>query len=207
MIRIYLDWNIFKYLKEPEKLKEKTAEVLQLKSLLDKYENYITLCYSPAHVRDLMNKNLSNFNDDRVQSDFALIDSLTTNYLSYSEGNMRLLVGFSKNALLEDKFFYETYLFYENTLKDINIHELFSKETQYFFKDLDIKEDNTTFSSLFNDLVNNLKINKIDLSTIPLYQKFFYEYLRKEDSKIFVNDACNFVISLLANHSVWKNLR
>jgi hypothetical protein len=221
MIRIYLDWQIFKYLKEPEKYAEKSVEIQQLKSLLDSYENYITLCYSPAHIKDLTNKNLDKLQDERLQSDLECINQITKgNYLFYDGEKIILLIGNSINALntvnldIEGLFSIDS-LFgdfgdakfdtwdFGNIDDKINLKSLIEKYN-IDTHNKSIREVINLITSFLPPLIDNFSDFKL---SSQIYKKFFYDTLKTGNNRDLITNYIQFLGHLHMDWLVWQNIK
>jgi len=162
--KIMLDWNVIKYLKEPEKIKEseKKKKVETLKKILAilKYKGYkIPFCKS--HLADLR-KSFSLENENLVKEDLKFLENLSDCY--YIDHEHKL----GKTKLLENEE-YKKYFDIIKAQEEKNIKFVTSIENlNYEFKKIDI-EKNPLFSDLVEENNEKIEYSKIleYLNTIP----------------------------------------
>lgn len=162
--KIMLDWNVIKYLKQPEKIEElekkKKVEILNKILARLKYRgDKIPFCKS--HLADLR-KSFSLENEDLVKEDLKFLENLSVCY--YIDYEHKL----GKTKLLENEE-YKKYFDVIKAQEETNIKFVTPIENlNYEFKSSDI-EKNPLFSHLVDENNEKIKYSKIFeyLNTIP----------------------------------------
>lgn len=217
MVRIYLDWQIFKYLKEPAKYAEKEIEIRQLKSLLDGYSSHITLCYSPAHIKDLTNKNLDKLQDERLQSDLDFMTELTKqHFLNYENDIMTPCIGNANEVMQEMNLDIAKGFDINNLLGasgNLDLTTLNDPKLIQILQDMGINMEEKTLNDAFKSYFEKLSISEFSdfakgVQQTVFYQNVFQETLQTGNQYSLFKDFLKMMQNILDDtSSAWKEMR
>ncbi|PRD56776.1 hypothetical protein [Sphingobacterium gobiense] len=190
MIRIYLDWSIISYLKQPE--------FSRLKAFIEENKHRFLFPYSAAHFSDLM-KSYS-MNNVYFQTDLKNLEWLSNKHLLHWEDN------FVQPKFCTPKDYFESYD------RDLDITPMF--DINKLFNDLDkgLEESGLiSFKSIFSSL-------KKILATIPsglditednkkIVNTMFPDLTVNSNHWDLMKQSGNMLLSLITDRLYYKNLR
>ena len=229
MIRVYFDWNIFSYLRNPQ-----TENVFSIKRYIQDNHNTILLVYSPAHLQDLKRSYFTSETGRlETKKDLEILSDLTRdNCLCYNLTD-KTVFPYIKNpwAYFNEIFIDDSQdnLFdFENVFdKDDPLGELWHaywkllcsiptgiefdewekipKEYSFIKEAFRTTKDNNTFGSLMHDIENLIQDTK-------RFEKVFKEVRSVTNQNLKINSDCSqwgdpfeYLNILLKNSPLQKN--
>lgn len=160
---IYLDWNVFKYMKNNRsKYKELDEE---FSKLIDKIKKRYRIPISPAHIKDRMSRFSETYIED-VREDFAFVDSVCEGYFIGNIPNKNDQLGLVKADI---KNCYVDYMNEKENLENdesfasfisdcvINPNSVSSSHPMYYYlKDNqgNVKDFDTFLEKMYKDIFN-----------------------------------------------------
>lgn len=170
---IYLDWNVFQYIKHEAISEKKHINAVEFKKLIKKLSNKYIFPYSEAHLRDLAISN----NEHYVNEDLKFIENISNNYVLGFIENEKIVI--QKDYIDIKKFFDEIKLnireelnrelvldFKTNNSYSISIDEVSNDD---LFKPFIEQNNGILDNEVFRDFIINMYQN-IDNS--DFYKKF-----------------------------------
>ncbi|NQV17203.1 MAG: hypothetical protein HQ534_01475 [Armatimonadetes bacterium] len=188
MIRVYFDWNVFSYLKEPEykKLKQKVEELSYA----------IQFPYSPAHFQDLM-KSYDKNNDSNkyFYEDLNLLEKLSKTHLLRWEGTRTVPL------MATPKEYFES----NKNLEDISIDiEKAFNDVDELSEEYGIPKISKLMKSLFKMQPLGFEINNDNKDAI---NKMFPNINSESTMWDFMKDMGQFSDKLLKDKNYYKDIR
>ncbi len=192
-MRVYFDKQVISYL-----FKQKEPKYVDLYEKLLKSKNYITFCYSQAHIEDLRNDK-SDIKFDELNFMKELVDD---NYICYN--------AIDKSTLPYLAFPIEAFSEHENIFDHIT-------SLNQLFEGLETEKYNNVQNTFIKSAKDYLKETKLDfsfinLNDIPIEHRGVFEnvlpFLGKALSfDDFFKLAHNGMNSLLNNNNIYRGLR
>lgn len=171
MFRVYLDWNVFSYLRQKG---DKEEPFISLQSFLNRSKERILLVYSPAHLQDLKR---SYFQSEKgkieTEKDLEILEKMTDSHCLYEEhkGQSTSPMGINPKEYFSD-------LLDNDDLFDFDFENLISEE------------DDPKIASLWKSYIGLMKLmpSGIDLNELDKLPKK-YQGLKKYLSNTSENNS------------------
>lgn len=177
---IYLDWNIFQYMKHQTIVENKHINGVEFKALIEQLSNKYSFPYSEAHLKDL---EISN-NEDYIEEDLKFIKNISKNQVLGFIENEKIVI--KQNYIDIRKFFDEIRI---SVQEELNQTLNFNFETNNSYN-ISINEmNNDDLLKPFIEQNNGILDNKVFGNfLIKMYQEIdnpdFYKKFRVQVNQI-----------------------
>lgn len=195
MIRVYLDWNIFSYLKRLGDIEE---PYISLKKILQSYSDVLLIPYSFAHLNDLS----VSYKQGGKGMEMSIVDLENLKILSKDQA---LIYDYKKGITEARVYDIKEYFFYlieNNTEIPTTFSGLFEND---FY---DIEED-----AEFKELLRKIRepIFNFGIGGIPdnmeFVEKYFEEFIDNPNFENLFNGFLNFFENLTSDNKLYAGLR